>query len=540
VPVQELSRQTLIGLCVSRTVSVQLKVPVQLEDGRKRTGWMPTTFVTVPLAPSDMAAVAVPVSRDLDIVAALRELPGGPEGLAEEAERAGARQFLSSTGFRGEAGEARSLLLGGHHVVAVGVSPEAALQASPSATGSQPGRDELRRAGAALARAASRLSSVATTLHMAGGPTGVSAQAVVEGIVLAGYRYRPTATDKKPLLDKVALVGAEEAARAGAHKGQVTAEATLLARRWADEPAGQLAPRALARAFAEAGTSAGLEVDVWDEERIAHERLGCLASVAAGSAEPPRLVRLTYDPPGARARLALVGKGITFDSGGLSLKPPEAMETMKGDMGGAAAVMAAVAALPKLGPPVRVDAWAAIAENMPGGRATRPGDVVVARDGTTVEIVNTDAEGRLVLADALSVACELRPDAIVDIATLTGGQGVSLGRELAALLGTDDVVERVLAAGAAAGEPAWRLPLWPRYKARLVSEVADVRNVGPDRMASTITGALFLHRFVKDVPWAHLDIAAPSHSEHDEGWLSKGNTGWGARTLLELVSSWVG
>jgi leucyl aminopeptidase len=208
-------------------------------------------------------------------------------------------------------------------------------------------------------------------------------------------------------------------------------------------------------------------------------------------------------------------------------------------MGGAAAVIAALTALPELAPPVRVDGWAAIAENMPGSHATRPGDVVTARDGTTVEVVNTDAEGRLVLADALLMAGEAGPDAIIDIATLTGGQRIALGPEVAAVRGSDDVVARVIAAAAAAGEPAWRLPLWPGYKQRLDSEVADLRNVARDRAAPTIMAALFLQRFVKDIPWAHLDIAAPSHSDRDEGWLSKGNTGWGARTLLQLVNSWV-
>ena len=316
------------------------------------------------------------------------------------------------------------------------------------------------------------------------------------------------------------------------------AEASLRARRWADEPARELTPQVFAEAAAEAGAAAGLEVEIWDEERITAERLGCLASVASGSAQPPRLVRLSYTPATAQAHLAFVGKGITFDSGGLSLKPADAMETMKGDMGGAAAVVAALIALPELAPPVRVDGWAAIAENMPGGHATRPGDVVMARDGTAVEIVNTDAEGRLVLADALLVAGERHPDAIVDIATLTGGQTIALGPGLAAVLGTDEVVDRVSAAAAAAGEPAWRLPLWAPYKERLDSEVADMRNVARDRAASTIMAALFLEHFVKGIPWAHLDIAAPSHSERDEGWFSRGNTGWGARTLLQLATSW--
>ena len=489
-------------------------------------------------------AVALPVGADLDITMALRALPpGGPglsgESLASALERANGKDFMASTGFRGEVGETRSLLVEGHHVVAVGISPKGGTgQKANTASGTVTSSDDLRRAGAALARAAARLRSVATTLHTAGDGTPAAAQAVVEGIVLAGYQYRPSPASREPLLEDVSLVGQGEAAATGAHVGRVMAEATLRTRRWADQPAGELSPRALAAAMQEAGTAAGLEVEIWDEGRIASERLGCLASVAAGSAEPPRLVRVSYAPPGARARLALVGKGITFDSGGLSLKSSESMETMKGDMGGAAAVVSAVAALPELAPLVRVDAWAAIAENMPGSRATRPGDVVTARDGTTVEVVNTDAEGRLVLADALIVASETGPDAIIDIATLTGGQRIALGPEVAAVLGTDDIVERVIAAGAAAGEPAWRLPLWAGYKNRLDSEVADMRNVTRDRAASTIMAALFLQHFVGDIPWGHLDIAAPSHSERDEGWLNKGQTGWGTRTLLQLVTSW--
>ena len=260
--------------------------------------------------------------------------------------------------------------------------------------------------------------------------------------------------------------------------------------------------------------------------------------MAAGSVEPPRLLRLTYSPVRPKAHVALVGKGITFDSGGLSLKPAGSMETMKSDMGGAAAVLAAVLALPELAPPVHVDAWAAIAENMPSGQATRPGDVLVARNGTTVEVVNTDAEGRLVLADALLVAADSDPDAIIDVATLTGGQRVALGTQVAGVLGTDDVVARVVAAGVAAGEPAWRLPLWAGYRSRLDSDVADMRNVSTDNAASTIIAALFLQHFVGDRGWAHLDIAAPSRADRDEGWLTKGATGWGARTLIELVTAW--
>jgi leucyl aminopeptidase len=507
---------------------------------------VPINFTTASTIPGGVEAVAVPVGADLDVPRAVRSIPSaGPNGnweeVAQALEQENAEAFLASTGFRGEIGQTQSVLASGHHVVAVGTTP-VSTSSVPSSSDRQsaPTNDDLRRAGAALARATTRVRSLATTLHTAGDGTAAAVQAVVEGIVLAGYRYRPSPANSEQLLEDVALVGQEQSAAMGARTGRVMAEASLRARRWADQPARELSPRTFAEAAAEAGSAVGLEVEIWDEDRIAAERLGCLASVAAGSAQPPRLVRVTYAPAGARGHLAFVGKGITFDSGGLSLKSPDAMETMKGDMGGAAAVIAAVTALPELGPPVRVDGWAAIAENMPGGHATRPGDVVTARDGTAVEIVNTDAEGRLVLADALLVAGERRPDAIIDVATLTGGQAIALGPGLAAVLGSDELVERVLAAAAAAGEPAWRLPLWAPYRERLESEVADMRNVARDRAASTIMAALFLQHFVKDTPWAHLDMAAPSHSDRDEGWLSRGNTGWGARTLLHLATSWAG
>jgi leucyl aminopeptidase len=500
-----------------------------------------TSFTTATAVPRDVDAVAVPVGDDCDVVRAVSSLSSNGsdriwQDLAAALEQSGARGFLASTGFRGAVGETQSLLVEGQHVLAVGTGAD--VPGAGRALDQKPTNDDLRLAGAALARAGAQLRSIATSVHTAGDGTARSVQAVVEGIVLAGYRYRSSPANREPRLESVTLVGQEQVAAPGIRRGQVMSEASLQARHWADQPAAALSPRTFAQTAAEAGAAAGLGVEIWDEDRITAERLGCLASVAAGSAEPPRLVHLTYSPPGTRGHLALVGKGITFDSGGLSLKPPAAMETMKGDMGGAAAVVAAVTALPELGASTRVDAWASIAENMPGGHATRPGDVVTARDGTTVEVVNTDAEGRLVLADAILVASETHPDALIDIATLTGGQGIALGPEVAAVLGTDEVVEAVLAAAAAAGEPAWRLPLWAGYKKRLDSEVADMRNVGPDRAASTIMAALFLQHFVKDLPWAHLDIAAPSHSARDEGWLTKGNTGWGVRTLLELITSW--
>jgi leucyl aminopeptidase len=297
-----------------------------------------------------------------------------------------------------------------------------------------------------------------------------------------------------------------------------------------------MTPRRLAAVATEVAFAGGLDVDVWDEGRMSMERLGGLLGVAAGAAEPARMIRLVYDPPGARGTLALVGKGITFDSGGLSLKTSDGMRTMKDDMGGAAAVLAAMGALPALRAPVRVIAYLCCTENMPSGTAMHVGDVLTIRNGTTVEVLNTDAEGRLVLADGLSLAVEEAPDAIIDVATLTGAQRVALGDKVAALLTNDDgLAEQILEGAGRAGEPAWRLPLWKDYRRQLDSDVADLKNIGAASNASAIVAALFLQEFTDGRPWAHLDIAGPSWSDAEEGWLTKGGTGWGVRTLIEVA-----
>jgi len=468
------------------------------------------------VVPSSEGAEVLAIGVDADLE------PVGPGVGSAEVDAA----FLRATGFRGKVGETQWLSGSGRALLVVGVGPRSALST-----------DDLRKAAAAAARAAAAVPTLVTTLHHAAAPPDPAT--VAEGMALATYRYRSDPEHPAPRLAKVVLVGTPEETDAKVAPALVRAAATLRTRDWVNRPPGQLRPRRFAEEAAEAGAAAGLEVEIWDEERIAAEGLGCLAGVAAGSSEPPRLVRLTYRPAGvATGHLALVGKGITFDSGGLSLKPAASMETMKSDMGGAAAVLSAVLALPALAPTVRVDAWAAIAENMPSGEAIRPGDVLTAKDGTTVEVLNTDAEGRLVLADALLVAAEANPDVIVDIATLTGGQRIALGSAVAGVLGTDDAVAAVIAAGALAGEPAWRLPLWQPYRSKLDSDVADLRNVSTDNGASTIMAALFLERFVGERAWAHLDIAAPSFVDKATGWLSKGATGWGTRTLIELVTAW--
>lgn len=470
-------------------------------------------------APARGEVIGVPFFDDLSTPDAA--LPGGALGEAEAG-------FLARCGFCGKVGQSQALPgAGDTSVVALGVGRREEVDAGV-----------LRRAGAALGRASSAVTSVATTLAAAA-TSEDQIPAIVEGIGLGAYRFEGQRRDAKPsALARVEVLGATPEA---VERGRATLDATVRARDWVNQPPRQMTPTRLGEIATElAAEDPNMEVRVWGPLEIAAERLGALGGVASGASEPARLIRLAYRAPGSGVTLALVGKGITFDSGGLSLKPPASMMTMKSDMGGAAAVLSAVAAAARLRAGVNVVGWVATTENMPGGRALHPGDVVVARNGTSIEVLNTDAEGRLVLADALSLAVEEEPQAIIDIATLTGGQRVALGADVAAVMGNDDsVVGRVQQAGARAGEPAWRMPLVASYRRHLDSEVADIKNVAPASAgASSVVAALFLQEFVSGRPWAHLDIAAPSWSESEDGWLSKGATGWGARTLVETVLAW--
>lgn len=472
-------------------------------------------FESATAVPEDAPVLGVPVFSDLTT----------PQEAAAELDA----RFLEQRRFEGKPGQALAVPADdGTTVVALGVGDRDTVDAAA-----------LRKAGAALARAAGQATVVATTLAA---PWPDLAQAVVEGVGLGSYRYAAPNRrngDAAPALERVVLVG-KRGVRRGLDKGEAAVRATWRCRDWVNRPPRDLTPRELARLAEEAAAGTGAEVEVWDEDRIADEKLGGLLGVSAGASEPPRLIRVTHRPHGrARARIALVGKGITFDSGGLSIKTAAGMMTMKGDMGGAAAVIAATVAAAELGVPVQVDGWVAATENMPSGTAIHPGDVLVARNGTSIEVLNTDAEGRLVLADALSLAVESDPQAIVDIATLTGGQRVALGTKVAAVMGTDrEVVRKVIAAGDAAGEPCWELPLFDDYRNDLDSDVADLRNVTGQPAASTIMAGLFLREFTAGLPWAHLDIAAPSWAEAENLLSRKGGTGWGTRTLIELVARW--
>jgi leucyl aminopeptidase len=416
------------------------------------------------------------------------------------------------------------------------------------------GADRVRRVGAAFVRAAGQSGAAVLVLPAsladAVGSHRRAAQAATEGAVLAGYRFVSHKSDherREIARFVVAGAGLDAVALAeGTRRGVIVADAVCWARDLVNEPPSSLTPTRFAEvAIEHAADRPGVTVEVWDERRIADERLGGLLGVARGSAEPPRLLKVAYQPAdpvtvdGRVPHVVLVGKGITFDSGGLSLKTPDGMVTMKTDMSGAAAVLAAVSACGALGVRVQVTAIAPTTENMPGGRAIKPGDVLTTRNRSTIEVLNTDAEGRLVLADGLSLASELEPDAIVDLATLTGACVTALGLSIAGLFGSDDaLVERVRAASERAGEGTWPLPLPEEYRSHIDSDVADMKNVGKPGQAGAIAAALLLARFVDGVPWVHLDIAGPARSDEDSEIFTKGGTGFGVRTLLELLEGY--
>jgi leucyl aminopeptidase len=397
--------------------------------------------------------------------------------------------------------------------------------------------ETLRRAAGAALRAAP-VERVAVGLPTADDPDLVGAVALGAGI--GSYRYpgRPVADPPKPHPQQVVvLVGATKGLSRVLDRARVLAEGVNLARELVDTPPGQLPPATLAAEAVAAVEGTAVAIEVLDEKALKREGYGGILAVGQGSANPPRLVRLSYTPEQPKAHLALVGKGITFDSGGLSLKPPTGMITMKTDMAGAAATLAAVRAIAALAIPVRVTAYLAIAENMPSGSAQRPGDVITAYGGRTVEVLNTDAEGRLVMMDALVRCGEDSPDAIVDIATLTGAQLVALGSRIAGIMGNDDAWRsEVHAAAESAGELAWPMPIPEEMRPSLDSPVADIANVG-ERNGGMMTAAAFLREFVPaGVRWAHIDIAGPSYvASTPWAYNGKGATGYGVRTLVTLA-----
>lgn len=333
--------------------------------------------------------------------------------------------------------------------------------------------------------------------------------------------------------DEIVLVGASEAALP---RVRAEAAAQTLARELVNLPPCDLYPETFA---ARAAQSAGVEVEVWDKPRLIAERMGAILGVADASSRPPRLVILRYRNADDAPTLALVGKGVTFDSGGLSLKASDQMADMKCDMAGAAAVLAAVRAAAELKLHVNLLGVMPLVENMPGGRALKLGDVLTARNGKTIEVLNTDAEGRLILADALAYAAEQKPGHIVDLATLTGSCMIALGTQIAGLMTNDQAWgDRVRAAGLRAGERAWPLPMDADFAEMLTSKVADFKNIPPSRYGGAIAGGKFLEQFVAGVPWVHLDIAGPAWAEHESASLDEGGTGAFVRTLIELAATY--
>jgi leucyl aminopeptidase len=473
--------------------------------------------------------------------------------------------YLDRVGFNATVGETRTMPGPGDRVViAVGLGRRGDLS---------PGM--YRRVGAALAQAAARHRRVATTV-LADRPDEVdaaeSARALAEGVVLGGYRFTTYKSDPRPpALERLVVVDSGgRATTTELSRGQSVAEAVCIARDLVNEPGGTLTPPVFAERAVNLGKDLGFAVRVRDERAIQRAHMGGLLGVNRGSVEPPRFIELSWSPPGvaasARGRsgsatrsrststkatkggrqagpptVALVGKGITFDSGGLSLKTTEGMKTMKGDMAGAAAVLGAFCALDAVRPRVQVKGYVPLTDNMPGGDATRVGDVLRIRNGTTVEVLNTDAEGRLVLADALVMASEARPAAVVDLATLTGACKTALGDRIAGLMGNDQgLIERVQAAAVEAGEDVWHLPLPGYLRSKLDSEIADLKNVAArSEGAGALLAGVFLQEFVTDgVSWAHLDIAGPAEANENDHEIRRGGTGFGVRTLVRLLEAY--
>jgi leucyl aminopeptidase len=367
-------------------------------------------------------------------------------------------------------------------------------------------------------------------------------QAVVEGIALALHRWVALKNDKSGLskLTSVTLVSAEKSAevQAGMLMGIATSTAVCTARDFANTPPSHLTARQFAEHAVAIANASGLEATVYNKDQLIAMGCGGLVGVNAGSTEPPRMVKLEYKPTAARGKVVLVGKGVMYDSGGISLKPSDGMHAMmKMDMSGAAAVLATMGALRALKVKTQVTAYLMCTDNMPSGSALKLGDVLTMRNKKTVEIHNTDAEGRLILADGLSLGAESKPDAMIDIATLTGACLGALGKKMAGVLSNNSgVVSQLMDSSARTDELLWELPLFHDYRRLLDSNVADMRNIGGPYAGAT-TAALFLHEFVGSTPWAHLDIAGPMDTDGDDGWLNRGATAFGTRLLIDFCAN---
>ena len=474
-------------------------------------------------APKSTDALLVPVLSGEDGL----ELPASP--LLDDAASREVLAALTAVGAKGKANEVTRVPLDGRALIAVGLGDPEELT------------DEIvRRAAGCAARSLSGLGTVATSLGVFG------LAAAVEGLILGAYDYRGIRSEKdeeknekEDGVDKLVIIGGD---KKEFDKAVTTAEAVIFARDLVNTPSSHLYPESYAAILAAEAETAGLTVEVLDEKALTRQGFGGILAVGRGSERGPRLVRLTWAPKKAKKTVAMVGKGITFDTGGISLKPGANMEQMISDMGGSAAVAATVIAAAKLGLPVGITATLPLAENMPDGRATRPGDVITHYGGITSEIINTDAEGRIVLADALARASEDKPDYLLEVATLTGAQMVALGTRTTGVMGSDDFRDRVAAVGRDVGEPAWAMPLLEEHEETIKSPTADIRNVDNTRWGGMEYAGLYLSRFVGEgIEWAHLDIAGPSfNSGSPHGYTPKRATGVPVRTFLAVLEEIAG
>jgi leucyl aminopeptidase len=491
----------------------------------------------VPLTFSLVSTAADRVKADLLAVPVFADGELGPGADAVDAAFGGGLSaFMEEASFEGKPGQTLAAPtnggLGAKAAVLVGLGSRDKLTV-----------DKIRNAAAAIARRSKKVKSVATTLLDAA-PDDLDratvAQAISEGFALGSYQYLTYKSDATPSkLDRVVVIGGGGAkVKDALERGRVVSDAVIWARDAVNTPAKEKSPAVFAKSAQTLLRGKGVKVEVLEGAALKREKLGGVVGVGQGSVNPPRMVKMTYAPVGARGLVALVGKGVVFDSGGLSLKSGSGMETMKTDMGGAAAVIGAMSALKDLGVKTKVIAFTPMVENMPSGTAIRPGDVLKIRNGKTVEVLNTDAEGRLILADGLSLAVEEKPDAIIDLATLTGACVVALGEKIAGLMASDDGWgEQVRDAADRAGEAVWPLPLPDEYNKLIESEIADLKNIGSGGYGGALTAGLFLEAFVGDVPWVHLDIAGPARASADDGVYVRGGTGFGVRTLVELLST---
>jgi leucyl aminopeptidase len=469
--------------------------------------------------------LVIPVSLGSETAGAVREL-------SAEGKRAVARR-VKMTAYKGSSGARLLVQLADRDVLLVGI-------------GGADDRDleDLRRAAARGRAVAGEVRAKRVAICLSGAVRPERVKAAIEGFTLAGYRFdRYRSGDKSSYAgpSRLTVNGArlkrDAASRKAVSEAGVACESVALVRDLVNEMSSVKTPSYLVKTARSITRGTGIRCEVWQGKRLQDEGMNGIIAVSAGSAEPGAFLRMTYKPSGKpRACVAIVGKGVTFDSGGLSLKPAKSMEWMKQDMSGAAVVLGVMKALPALAPQVEVRGYIAAAENMPGQGAQKPGDIITYRNGKTAEVLNTDAEGRLVLADALCVASEDKPDCIIDLATLTGACMVALGSSVAGILGNDQgLVDELIANGDQTGERMWQLPLVEDYRSDIKSSVADIKNIGAG-YGGTITAAMFLEAFVDDVSWAHIDIAGPAFAEKPAPYAPRGGTGFGVRALLSYLA----